>query len=117
MLEQLLAPLNWVIAVVDKLLTEETFNEMQRTFLFNIATQAHELRSLLLTVPAISLEKGRQLLSFEGRSHLASIIGYTEELLEELEGGLSDEQRELLLEVRSSSLQLLSQLESTIEEE
>lgn len=116
MVEDLLAPLNWTIGIIDKLLTEETFNDMQRTFLVNSSTQAHELRSLLLTVPALPSDKGRELLSFDGRSHLSTIIGYTEELLDEIEGELSDDQRDLLFEVRSSCMQLLSQLQSSIEE-
>ena len=117
MLEQLLAPLNWIIGIVDKLLIEENFNDMQRKFLFNIATGAHDLRSLLLTsAPVASLEKSREVMSFDGRSYLSAIIGYSEELLDEVEGELTDEQRDLLFEVRSSAMQLLSDLESSIEE-
>ena len=116
MVEQLLAPLNWIIGIVDRLLIEETFNDMQRKFLYNISTGAYELRSLLLTVPVVSAEKSRQILSFDGRSYLATIIEHTEELLDEVEGDLTDEQRDLLFEVRSSALQLLSGLESSIEE-
>lgn len=116
MLEDLLAPINWIIGIIDKLLTEETVNDAQRTFLVNSSKQAHELRSLLLTAPVPSKDKGREVLSFEGRSHLSAIIGYAEELLDEVEGELSDDQRDLLFEVRSSCHQLLSQLQSFIEE-
>lgn len=116
MVEQLLAPLNWIIGIVDKLLIEENFNDMQRKFLFNISTGAHELRSLLITAPVVSLEKSREILSYDGRSYLAAIIEHAEELLDEVEGELTDEQRDLLFEVRSSAMQLLSGLESSIEE-
>lgn len=116
MVEQLFAPLNWLIGVIDKLLIEETFNDLQRKFLFNMSTGAHELRSLLLTIPDVSQERSRQILSFDGRSHLTAIIEHAEELLDEAEGELSDTQRDLLFEVRSSAIQILTGLESVIEE-
>lgn len=115
MVDQLLAPLNWVSGIINKLLEEEIFNEMQRTFLYNIATEVDALRTLLLTVPDTSTDHAKELLSYEGRSHLASIIGYLEELLDEVEGELSDTQRDLLFEVRSSSMQLLSEMEALLE--
>lgn len=107
-----MAPLNWIIGVIDKLLTEETFNDLQRTFLLNIMTEANALRSLLFSIPDATTDSARQLLSFEGRSHLSSVIGYIEELLDELDGDLTDEQRDLLFEARASSMQLLEIIES-----
>lgn len=116
MVEQLFTPLNWVIEVIDKLLIEDNFNDLQRKFLNNISTGAHELRSLLLTIPDISQEKSRRILSFDGRSHLSAIIEHAEELLHETEGELSDEQGDLLLEVHSKATHLLSELTSVIGE-
>lgn len=116
MLDQFMAPLNWIIGVIDKLLTEETVNDLQRTFLYNILTEAKALRSLLLTIPDATTEAARNLLSFEGRSHLSTIIGYIEELLDEMDGDLTDEQRDLLFEARASSMQLLEIIESLSKE-
>lgn len=116
MVEQLFAPLNWIIEVIDKLLIEENFNDLQRKFLYNMSTGAHELRSLLLTIPDVSQGTSRQILSFDGRSHLTTIIEHAEELLDESEGELSVDQRDLLFEVRSSAIQLLSELTSLIGE-
>jgi hypothetical protein len=42
----------------------------------------------------ISQANAKQNLSFDGRSHLSSIVAYTEELLNEIEGGLTDNQRD-----------------------
>lgn len=116
MLDQLMGPLNWIIGVIDKLLTEETVNDMQRTFLYNIMREATRLRTLLVTLPDVESEAGQTLLSFEGRQHLASIIGYIEELLDELEGDLTDEQRDLLFEARASGMQLVEAIESLSQE-
>lgn len=115
MTEQLLAPLNWLIGIVDKLLSENTFNDRQHDFLLKISQESHALRSLALTVVDLSQENARQTLSYEGRSHLSSIIAYTEELLDEIEGDLTDDQRDLLFEVRSSARQLLSDLQDLSE--
>lgn len=115
MVEELLTPLKSVIKVVDTLLEEDTFNDMQRTFLYNISTEAHKLQSVLLTIPDLSYENAKHLLSFEGRSHLSSVIGYTEELIEEAEGQLNDEQGTVLEQVRNKSIHLLEQLEAVIE--
>lgn len=116
MLDQLMGPLNWIIGVIDKLLTEETVNDMQRTFLYNIMREATQLRTLLVTLPDVESEAGQALLSFEGRQHLASIIGYIEELLDELEGDLTDEQRDLLFEARASGMRLIEAIESLSQE-
>jgi len=116
MIDQLLAPLNWISGIVNKLLKEETFNDMQRTFLYNIATEVEALRTLLLTIPDVTAERAKQLLSYEGRSHLASVIGYAEELVDETEGELTDIQRDLLFDVRANSMQLVSAIETLLEQ-
>ncbi|MCI0711134.1 MAG: hypothetical protein L0154_13335 [Chloroflexi bacterium] len=110
MTDDLIAPLNWMIAITDKLLTETTLNDLQRKFLYNISNEANELGKLIVTMADVSLERARHMMSYEGRSHLTTIIGYSEVLLDEIEGELSHEQRDLLHEVRSSGRQLLVQL-------
>jgi signal transduction histidine kinase len=115
MAEQLFAPLNWIIGIAEKLLTEETFNDKQRGFLLKIAKEAQALRTLALTILDISQPNAKENLSYDGRSHLSSIIAYTEELLDEIEGELSDNQRDLLFEARSSAKQLLSEIQNLSE--
>lgn len=111
MAEQLLAPLNWLIGMVEMLLREEGFTEKQQEFLVNISKEAEALREILHD-PEF---KPKEALSFNGRSHLSSIVGYTEELLDEIEGELNDDQRDLLFEVRSSAKQLLEEIKKISE--
>lgn len=115
MVEQLFAPLNWLIGIVDKLLTEGIFNDKQRGFLLKISQEAYALRTLVMTILDMSQPNAKKHLSFDGRSHLSSIIAYTEELLDEIEGELTDTQRDLLFETRSSAKQLLSEIQNLSE--
>jgi signal transduction histidine kinase len=50
------------------------------------------------------------MLSYEARSHLASIIGYTEMLLEEDGEGLIDVQRDYLQAIHDDGQYMLDQL-------
>jgi signal transduction histidine kinase len=110
MSDELLAPLNWMISITDKLLTESNLNDLQRKFLVHISDETKELRMLILSFSDVNTEQAKEMMSYEGRSQLTSIIGYSEVLLDEIEGVLSDEQRDLLHEVHSSGRQLLIQL-------
>jgi signal transduction histidine kinase len=115
MVEQLLAPLNWLIGIAEKLLNEEAFNDKQHEFLATIVKEAEALRILVLTIVDPSEEKAKATLSFDGRSLLSTIVAYTEELLDEIEGELTDTQRDLLFEVRSSAKQLLDEIKKISE--
>lgn len=111
MIEELLTPLERIIAAADELLTNTVLDdELHRKFIHSIFTHATEMRDLLITIPDLTWHKARELLSFETRSHLASIIGYAEVMLEEEEGYLSDPQRELLRLIRSAGKQILKRL-------
>jgi signal transduction histidine kinase len=115
MTETLFAPINWIVTITDKLLTEATITDKQRKFLLSIASEAKELHSLILSIPDLSMEQDKQMMSYDGRSHLTSIIGYSEVLLDEIEGELSDSQRNLLREIRSNGRELLVQISELVE--
>ena len=106
-----LAPLNWLSTITEKLLQEDTFNDMQRNFLMNINKEAKAFQMLVLATSDTNDDQSTQVLSFEGRSHLNNIMGYAEELIDEVEGELTDEQRDLVFEVRSSARQLIEMLD------
>ncbi len=112
MVNELLRPLNQIIQNADDLLTNTTLNELQRKFIHAIFTVSSELRDLVISIPDLTWKKAQDILNYESRLHLASIIGYAEVLLDENEGELSAHQRERVHEIRSSGKQLLSRLAS-----
>jgi len=70
----------------------------------------------VVSIPDLTWDKTRELLSFETRSHLSSIIGYAEVLLEEGEDTMTEQQRELLRMIRSGGKQILKRLTSLSED-
>lgn len=110
MVNELLRPLNQIIENANDLLTRTTLNELQRKFIHAIFTVASELRDLVISIPDLTWKKAQEILNYESRLYLASIIGYAEVLLDENEGELSAYQRERIHEIRSSGKQLLSRL-------
>jgi hypothetical protein len=110
MLHELLTLTNSIVAATDELLTQATITDLQRKFALSIASEAKELHSLIVTIPDGAIEQAKQMLSFDGRSHLTSIIGYAEVLLDEVEGELTDHQSDLLYEIQANGKQLLVQI-------
>ena len=110
MLHELLTLSNSIIATADELLTESTITHLQRKFALSIASEAKELHSLIVTIPDSTVEQAKHILSFDGRSHLTTIIGYSEVLLDEFEGELTDHQSDLLYEIQANGKQLLVQI-------
>lgn len=111
MIEELLTPLERIIVAADELLTNTVLDdELHRKFIRSIFDNATEIRDLIVTIPDLTWAQAREMLSFETRSHLAAIIGYAEVMLEDEEGYLSDEQRELLRLIRGGGKHILKRL-------
>lgn len=104
-----------MIETSDQLLFEASVNDLQRKFLHGIFTGSTELRDLFLSFPMIDIGNAAEVFSFETRSHLANIIGYSEVLLEEEEGELNAIQRERVHEIRSAGKQLLARINNMIQ--
>lgn len=107
----LLEPLTSMHHTCDTLLRESTLNELQRKFLAAIADEIRELQTLIITVPDVKWARAQEMLSYEGRSRLSSIMGYADVLLEEDDGSLSADQRAALDDVRAKGWEILVRLE------
>lgn len=80
---ELLASLQHMQTIADRLLARATVTDLERKFLTNIADETRELLLLIISLPDYDHERVKSILSYEGRSRLSSIIGYAEVLLEE----------------------------------
>lgn len=110
MLNSLFAPLDAILQAADQLHAQDDgiLNAVQEKLVESIASVARDMQTLFVSLSGLSSESVRELLSFETRSHLASIIGYAEVLLDQSEGALTAEQAQLVQQVRANGTQLLT---------
>lgn len=101
-----------MIDISEELLLEPSLNDMQRKFLVHIYEGGIELRDLFLSFPDFTMERARELISFETRSQLAGVIGYAEVLLDETDGELTGFQRAKVHDIRSAGKELLNMLDN-----
>lgn len=109
MRDNLLNPLKKIDSAAAALLSETDLNFDQEQIISMVQTGTATLTELVVTMPDFTLERARDVMSFESRSHLASIIGYAEVLLEQTDT-LSQRQQDLLHTIRASGKQVLAQL-------
>jgi signal transduction histidine kinase len=110
MVEELAKKLQEMQDAAHQLRSKTDWNFAQEQFISALATEINSLLSLIFVVPDDMLAGARQLVSFETRSHLASIIGYAEMLLDEDDGPLSDEQKNLTDQIANGGKSMLSSL-------
>lgn len=110
MIDDLLIPLEHIIAYTDALLTQSELDELERKFIHAMFTGAEELRDLIITLPDLTWERVQEILSFEARSHLASIIGYVEDMLDDPDTQLDAQQLAILQQIQADSEQLLERV-------
>jgi hypothetical protein len=112
MKNELLAPLNAILHTVDELLvdTDGSLNSPQSQCVYAVKQVTEHLHQLVVSVPDLNWAKAREMLDFETRSHLASIIGYAEILLDQDEGPLTDRQQRLVRQVRAGGKLVLNRL-------
>jgi signal transduction histidine kinase len=113
MKDELLAPLSTIIQAAEVLISDETDGidaPIQLKFLHTIHSDAVQLYDVVVSLPDLTWERAKEVLSYESRSHLASIIGYAEILLDEADGPLTDKQKEIVERIDASGRRLLSRL-------
>ncbi len=111
--DELLTPLANIINSAEMLIADESdgvLDPLRQKFVHSIHTDAVRLYDLVVSIPDLSWQKAREMLSYESRSHLASVIGYAEILLDEADGSLTDNQKQLVDHIHSSGSHLLSLL-------
>lgn len=111
--DELLNPLSNIISTAQILIVDElesVLDPLQQKYVHAIHDDAVRLYDLVVSFPDLTWQRAREILSFESRSHLASIIGYAEILLDEVDGPLTDNQRQLVHYVSTNGKHLLSLL-------
>lgn len=108
--EEFLKPLNDIIQASEELLTHTELDELQRKFVLTIHTLATQLRDMVFSIPDFSWERAREIFSFETRSHLNTIIGYSEELLDLAGDSINEEQQNLVRHIENSGRTLLDSM-------
>lgn len=110
MRDELLNPLDQVLQSSDLLLQRTILNDLQRKFLHSIHTVAQDLHQLIvMTSPELlTIERAREMFSYETRELLSSMIGYAEVLGSEEEGELSDAQFEHIENIHINATTLLN---------
>lgn len=113
MQKQLLNSTDTITTVCETLLaeTDGPLSVYQQRMAEAMLQAAHALHDLLVSLPDTETANVKKLLSYEARSHLASIIGYAEVLLdEEDEEALHDKQREEAQAIQAAGKQMLNQI-------
>lgn len=111
--EEFINPLNAVINACESLQGESELSFYQERFVDAMLRSAHTMRDLVISIPEIA--SAREILSYEARSHLASIIGYAEVLLDQVEGRLTPTQQRHVQAVRANGAQMLNLLVRLLE--
>jgi len=118
MRDKLLYPLSQVLESSDFLLQETILTDLQRKFLHNIHRVAEDLQQLIVTTPTelLTIERAREVFSYETRELLSSMLGYAEELQEsEEEGELSVPQRQHIANIHTHATKLFEVITNLIE--
>ncbi|MEQ8675926.1 MAG: hypothetical protein RLP44_26785 [Aggregatilineales bacterium] len=110
MRENLLTPLQDINHTCEVLLSETELDFMNEQIVQSIYHVAQLLTELVISVTDFTGDKAREVFSFESRSHLASIIGYAEVLLDDDDALLKPPQIDLIQQIRDSGKILLTQL-------
>ena len=109
MRDDLLHPLNQILNSSDFLLKQTILDDLQRKFLHSIHTVAQDMQQLIvMTSPEImTIERAREMFSYETRELLSSLIGYAEVLQTEEDGKLSQIQHQHLANIHAYAIELL----------
>lgn len=87
-MKDLIDPLERIKLMSSSLLANTDLTFSQEQIVQSIDTVTQTLYELVISIPDLTWDKAREMLSFETRSHLASIIGYAELLLDDAQDGL-----------------------------
>lgn len=108
--EEFLNSLNTIILACEAMTNEadSELNFYQERFIDAMLRAAVTMRDLIISIP--DMGNAREILSYEARSNLASIIGYAEVLLDQVEGTLSATQQRHVQAIRANGAQMLNLL-------
>ncbi len=109
MRDELLHHLSEILKSSDLLLQETILNDLQRKFLHSIHTVSKDMYQLVVMTSEefLTIERAREMFSFETRELLSSIIGYAEVLASEEEGELKQIQHEHTANIHANATRLL----------
>ncbi|MDX1994089.1 MAG: hypothetical protein SF029_17010 [bacterium] len=110
MRDRLVQPLQEILEHAQVLLMETDLEDLQRKFIEGMHSEAYQMFELFISIPDFTWEKAREIVSYESRSHLTSVIGYAEELLEAPETVLAPDQRERVQFIHARGRLLLNRL-------
>jgi signal transduction histidine kinase len=115
--DDLLTPLHHIIHSAQTLLSEEygLLNVGQTRMVESIARVARDMLTLFVSIPDLTSDEAKKLVSYETRTNLASVIGYAEVLLDETEGMFTPEQAGHAHHIRASGKQLLTRVSTLID--
>ncbi len=112
MKNELLEPLESILNAADALVEDAytSLNAQQSQCIYAVRQVAEHLQQWVASMPELNSTSARMVLDFETRSHLASIIGYAEILLDQDEGPLTEQQQQLVHQIRTSGKLVLHRL-------
>lgn len=118
MRDELVYPLSQVLDSSDFLLQETILNDLQRKFVHNIHNVAEEMRQLIVATPPelLTIERAREVFSYETREILSSMIGYAEVLQSEEEGELDRTQLQHIENIHVNATELLDVITNLIDQ-
>lgn len=106
MQDEMLRPLTDIRHTADALL-ETDLDDLQVNTIQTMSNSARELIELIVSFPEVEWDHGREVFSYDARSSLATLIGYTEMLLEGEDGPLTQAQRDNLGYIQAAAKHLL----------
>jgi signal transduction histidine kinase len=116
MKDDLLRPLDTVLELSDELLASGELNDEQTQIIQSVLAVVYGSRDFVVTMPDHFSDDDKAALSYEMRSGLNTVIGYTEMLLDGSSGPLGAASEKHVLTIRSSGrfmLGLLARLLNT----
>jgi len=108
MRDDLLTPLGRITKSCNQLQSETMLTMQQENMIDNIRAMSDELFGVIISVPDLTWDKARELLSFEARDKLTAMLGFAEILLDQEEGPINDKQAEIIQQIGEDSTTLLN---------
>lgn len=108
-----LEPLDSIIASSETLLLATELEDLTRRLIEGIHTSANQLRDLIISLPDLTWDNAKIVLSYETRTHMATMMGYAESLLDGDHGDLPSYYTARIQEIHAHCKQLLARLAHT----
>jgi signal transduction histidine kinase len=117
-IREFLDQLNHISRAARALQTERegTLNVEQERITNLIASAAASMSEMVVSFPEDMSASAQEVFSFEARSSLATIIGYSELLLEAIDGTLNEDQRQYVRDIRTAGSKMLGILVRAVDQ-